>query len=113
MSEMTNIEVRIGSFGAKYQLWLTDADRRYDGFGTIHLRDVGEATGDFEQVRLAGGAVVGDRRLDQVPGAIELVRADQLGPPLVEAAKDVEGVEIPVRLLRRGHLGDDPVDELA
>lgn len=46
MSAMATIDVRIGSFGAKYQLWLTDADRRYDGFGTIHLHDLGEATGD-------------------------------------------------------------------
>ena len=46
MSEMTTIEVRIGSFDARYQLWLTDAERRYDGFGTIHLRDVNEAMGD-------------------------------------------------------------------
>lgn len=46
MSDMTIIDVRIGSFEARYQLWFTDADRRYDGFGTLHLRDVGEATGD-------------------------------------------------------------------
>jgi hypothetical protein len=43
---MTTIDVQIGFFGARYQLWLTDADRRYDCFGTIHLHDVGEDTGD-------------------------------------------------------------------
>ncbi len=42
--------------------------------GAEDLADVvGEPAGDVEQPRVAGAARVGDRRLDQVAGAVELV----------------------------------------
>ena len=65
-----------------------------------------------EEVRLARGPVVRDGRLDHVPGAVELVVVAEVGPPPARLLDDVIAVEIAIRELRRGELGDDLVDPL-
>ena len=61
---------------------------------------VGIAAHDVEQLALAGGMEVGDRRLDQMSGAIELVAVAQVRPALARLHADEPGIEVAVRLLK-------------
>ena len=61
---------------------------------------------------LAGRAVVGHGRLDQVAGAVQLVHRRQVGPPLARLDQRVVGVQVAVGLLGGGDLGDHVVDGL-
>ncbi len=70
---------------------------------------VGEAPGDVEEPGAAGGAPERDRRLDQVPGAVQLVAPVQLGPAPVGAHHLVVGLEVAAVLLG---LGEQPGDLL-
>ena len=62
---------------------------------------VGIAAHDVEQLALAGGLEVGDRRLDQVAGAVELVVVAQVGPAAAGLDALEPGVEIAVLVLQR------------
>jgi hypothetical protein len=64
---------------------------------------VDEPPGDTEQPVVAGGAPVGDRRLDQVPGAVELVAVGEVGPAPARLRDRVVGVDIAVVALGRRH----------
>ena len=73
---------------------------------------VGVASGDVEEVGLAGGLVMRDGGLEHVPGAIEFVAVAEVGPALARFLDGVVAVEVAVRLLRRRHDGDDVVQLL-
>ena len=61
---------------------------------------VGVAAGHLQQLILAGGLVVGHRRLRQMAQAVQLMVILQVGKGLVHPVKDVVGVQVAV-----GHLG--------
>ena len=73
---------------------------------------VGQLGRDGEEVLLARGPVVRHGRLDHVPGAVELVVVAEVGPPPARLLDGVIAVEIAIRELRRGELGDDLVEPL-
>ena len=68
---------------------------------------VGEPDGHIQQRAFARGAVVRDGRFDQVTRAVHLVLHAALGPLLARFDQRVVGVEVSIRALRGGDLGDD------
>ena len=73
---------------------------------------VGQFAGDLEQLVLAGGLPVGDRRLDQVAGAVQFVAELVAFPAILRLDEGVIGVEVAVRLLGGGDEVDDRVGPL-
>ena len=63
----------------------------------------------IQQFALARGFKIGARRLDHVPGAVQLVRFQQVGPALVFIFDGEVGIEVPVCILRGGDEGDQLV----
>jgi len=71
---------------------------------------VGELDRDVQQRLLAGGAIVSDGRLEEMPGAVQLVAGAAVRPPALRLLERVVAVEVAVGLLGGGDPGDDLVD---
>src|SRR5699024_4479177 len=72
--------------------------------------EVGEAGGDLQQAGVPGAAVLGQGRLDQVTGAVQLVVVGEVRPaPLPAQLLVVDGVQVPVLVLG----GGDPAGDSA
>ena len=67
---------------------------------------VGEAPGDAEQAVVPGGAAMRDRRLEEVPRAVELVPVGEVGPAPARLGHRPVRVDVSVGALRRGHQPD-------
>ena len=74
---------------------------------------VGEAPRDVQQSVPAGRAIVRDRGLEQVAGAVELVVVAQIGPAPVGADDLVERIQVPVGSLGTREQVDHLVDVAA
>ena len=79
---------------------------RAEGRGDV----VDVAEHDVEQLSPAGRLEIGDRALQHVAGAIELVVVAEVGPALVDLAADIPAVQIAVGKLRLGELLGDRID---
>jgi len=75
---------------------------------------IGAFAGHIEQRAFAGDGEVGCRRLVQMADVVKFMAGGQVAPALfaghaVREAQRARGVEIAVRLLRGGHLGDQGI----
>jgi len=70
---------------------------------------VGEADRHVDELPATGGAQPGDRSLQQVPHRVELVAPLHVRPPGPLPRPTEGGVQVAVRVLRRGHAVDEPV----
>ena len=73
-------------------------------YGADIVGIAGEGVDEFAASR---GAEMGDRRFDQVTGAVKLVTFEQVFPAVFRFDAGIVGVEVAVRLL----CGDDQIDE--
>ncbi len=73
---------------------------------------VGALGGDVQEGLIAGHLIMGDRRFEHVPDAILLVHVFLVDPAVLglPLGQRVEGVQVPVRPLGRGHDGDQLVE---
>ena len=78
----------------------------------VVVHAVRQLLSDREQRLAAGGLMVGDGRLDHVPGAVELMVVAQVCKTLVKPVDDVVGIQVPIRLLGAGDEGDELLERL-
>jgi hypothetical protein len=81
--------------------------------GAERVADViGGSPGDLDELVLAVGAQPRDRGLDHVAVAVELVAPLEIRVAMRDAAVAEARVEVPVLLLRGGHLRGDVLDQV-
>jgi hypothetical protein len=69
----------------------------------VHL-----AAHDVEEQALARALIIGHRRLDEMARTVELVQVAQIGPAPARLDRRKVGVQVAIRLLRRGDESDQP-----
>ena len=70
---------------------------------------IGEPAGHVEQLALARRLMIGDRRFEEMAGAVQLMAVLDILPAIVRLDEREIGVEVAVRLLGGGDLVDDGV----
>jgi 2Fe-2S ferredoxin len=71
---------------------------------------VDAALHDVQEASPSGRSIVSDRAFEQMSGVVKLVVVAQIGPSLLGLAPVVPAVQVAVRGLRLGEVGDDRVD---
>src|SRR5579864_7913599 len=85
-----------------------------NAFARAEDRDdvIGEFLRNIEQLVLPRGLIISDARLDQMPGAIQLVTVREAFPTLFRLDYGEVCIEVAIRLLRGGYLINDGIDAL-